>query len=105
MFDELLDDVALSLVCIERCTKSLERVLTQVFALHFRCIYLLAPIGRRRTTMLAFIKQFIRAIADIFAPPPKTSVKVGYQSITSDVCHNGKGFACHADDYPAVGSS
>ncbi|MGK7911103.1 MAG: hypothetical protein AB4050_06410 [Synechococcus sp.] len=55
--------------------------------------------------MLAFIKQIIRAIADIFAPPPKTNVTVGYQSITSDICHNDKGTACHADDYPTVGSS
>ncbi|MGK7906261.1 MAG: hypothetical protein AB4040_03415 [Synechococcus sp.] len=50
--------------------------------------------------MLTFAKQLIRAIADIFAPPPKTSTTVGYQSITSDICHNNKGFACHVDDFP-----
>lgn len=50
--------------------------------------------------MLNLIGQLGRAISKVFSPMRKTTVKVGVQSITADVCHNSDGTACHADDFP-----
>ncbi|WP_156820088.1 hypothetical protein [Synechococcus sp. PCC 7336] len=50
--------------------------------------------------MLKLIGQVGRAISKVFSPMQKTTVKVGFQSITADVCHKSDGTACHADDFP-----
>lgn len=49
--------------------------------------------------MMQFVNRLIRAIATVFAPV-EPDVKVGWQSITDDVCHNPDGSFCRADKLP-----
>ncbi|MEO1134016.1 MAG: hypothetical protein AAFX40_15100 [Cyanobacteria bacterium J06639_1] len=49
--------------------------------------------------MIEYWTRLVRAIATVFAPV-EPGVKVGFQAITDDVCHNVDGSFCRADKLP-----